>query len=479
MTETPLHWQSMATLSRRIHDGELSPVELMTHLLDRAEALDGSLASFRLIPRERALAAAEAAELALGAGQDAGPLHGIPYAAKDIIDVKGLVTTAGSNRLDNNIAEADATVVRLLGRSGMVLMGKTQTVPFAMGASGINHHHGTPHNPWAATHHVPGGSSSGSTVAVAAGLVPMALGSDTGGSVRIPASLCGTVGLKTTIGQVSRAGVFPLSSTLDSVGPLTRTVADAAYAYQAMHGADPLDRSTREAVRHDVTSGLEDGVRGLRIAVAESVFWDDADAEVTAAVRAAADVLADLGARVESIPFEEAAEALDANPRLLISSVEAALAHQERFGEDVTGYDPTLVFRLATANKALAVDYLRAIEACKELAERAARTLRDIDAVLAPTTMRPSAPLSVVDASQESYGEWNAAYSRNTSVANLLGICAISVPCGFTRAGLPIGLMINGKARGEAMVLRIARAYEQASEWHRRRPDLAWAGEAT
>ncbi len=478
MSDTPLHWQSIASLSRQIHDGELSPVDLMRHQLDRVEALDGGLDSFRLVPRERALAAAEAAELALRAGQDAGPLHGIPYAAKDIIDVNGLVTTAGSPRLDNNVAEADATVVRLLGRSGMVLLGKTQTVQFAMGAPGINHHHGTPHNPWAAEHHVPGGSSNGSAVAVAAGLVPMALGTDTGGSVRIPASLCGTVGLKTTIGQVSRAGVFPLSATLDSVGPLTRTVEDAALVYQAMHGADPLDRSTVSAVGQDVLSGLGGGVRGLRIAVAESVFWDDADPEVTAAARAAADVLAGLGAQVTSIPFEEAAQSLDANPRLLISSVEAAHAHKETLGLDMEGYDPALLFRLAEGNDASAVEYLRAIEACKRLGESAANTLRDIDAVLAPSTMRPSAPLSVVDASEESYKEWNAAYARNTCVANLLGICALSVPCGFTAAGLPIGLMISGKARAEDMVLRVGLAYERATEWHARRPDLAWAGVA-
>ncbi len=478
MTDTPLHWQSIAELSRQIHDRTLSPVDLMRHLLDRVEALDPALDSFRLVPRERSLAAAEAAELALKAGQDSGPLHGIPYAAKDIIDVNGLVTTAGSPRLDNNVAEGDATVVRLLGRAGMVLLGKTQTVQFAMGAPGINHHHGTPHNPWAAEHHVPGGSSNGSAVAVASGLVPMALGTDTGGSVRIPASLCGTVGLKTTVGQVSRAGVFPLSQTLDSVGPLTRTVEDAALVYQAMHGADPLDRSTATAVGQDVLGGLGAGVKGLRIAVAEGVFWDDADPEVAAAVRAAIDVLADLGAQVESIPFPEAAAALAANPRLLISSVEAALAHKERLGEDMEGYDPALHFRLEQGNAASGVDYLRAIEACKRLAAQTEDSLRDIDAVLAPSTMRPSAPLAVVDASEDSYKDWNAAYARNTSVGNLLGICSLSVPCGFTATGLPIGLMINGKARAEAMVLRVGLTYERATDWHRERPALAWAGDA-
>ena len=265
MSDTPLHWQTITTLSQQIHRGTLSPVALMEHLLDRAEALDSALHAFRLIPRDRALAAAQAAELTLRAGQDAGPLHGIPFAVKDIIDVNGLPTTAGSHLLQDNVVSANATVVERLLQAGMVLLGKAQTVQFAFGAPGINHHHGTPHNPWHATPHVPGGSSSGSGVSVAAGMVPMALGTDTGGSVRIPAALCGTVGLKTTVGQVSRAGVFPLSWTLDSVGPLTRSVQDAALVYQAMRGPDPADPSTHNASFQDVLSGFTDGVRGLRV----------------------------------------------------------------------------------------------------------------------------------------------------------------------------------------------------------------------
>ena len=304
MAETPWHWRTISALSQQIHSGKLSPVELMEHLLARVEALDEALHAFRLVPRARALAAARAAELTLRAGQDSGPLHGIPYAVKDIIDVAGLPTTAGSNLLLDNIAAADATVVQRLNQAGMVLLGKANTVQFAFGAPGINHHHGTPHNPWHATPHVPGGSSNGSGVAVGAGLVPMALGTDTGGSVRIPAALCGVVGLKTTVGQVSRAGVFPLSWTLDSVGPLTRSVEDAALVYQAMRGPDPADASTQHTAAHqDVLSGLKDGVRGLRVCFAESVFWDEADPEVMQAVRACGDVLSALGAHVDSLKF--------------------------------------------------------------------------------------------------------------------------------------------------------------------------------
>ncbi|MDP6707460.1 MAG: amidase [Alphaproteobacteria bacterium] len=475
MAEIPLHWLPITELSRKIHDGALSPVALMEGLLTRAEAIDPALNAFRLIPRERALLAAEAAELALRAGHDLGPLHGIPFAAKDIIDVQGLPTTAGSDALADNVADTDATVVGLLIRAGMVLMGKTQTVQFAMGAPGINHHHGTPQNPWSETHHVPGGSSNGSAVAVGAGLVPMALGSDTGGSVRIPAGLCGTVGLKTTVGQVSRAGVFPLSATLDSVGPLTRTVADAALVYQAMHGADPRDRSTAGAVPQDVMSALEGGVHGLRIAIAETLFWDEADAEVEQAVRAAGEVLAGLGAQLDSIAFPEAAEVLEANPRLLISSVEASAAHRECLGDDFDAYDSVLAFRVAEGRAASAVDYLGAVKACEALAARAEASLQDVDAFIAPTTMQAALPLAEVDATTDTYKRWNAGYSRNTCIGNLLGLCAISVPCGFTSKGMPIGLMIHAKGRAEGMALRIAHAYEQATDWHRQWPDLSWA----
>lgn len=475
MAETPLHWQTISALSRQIHSGALSPVALMEHLLARVEALDPTLHAFRLVRRERALALAQAAELALRAGQDAGPLHGIPYAVKDIIDVQGMPTTAGSDLLLDNIAATDATVVRQLNHAGMVLLGKSQTVQFAFGAPGVNHHHGTPHNPWHATPHVPGGSSSGSGVAVGAGLVPMALGTDTGGSVRIPAALCGAVGLKTTVGQVSRAGVFPLSWTFDSVGPLTRSVEDAALVYQAMRGPDPLDTSTQGVAPYeDVLSGLQDGVRGLRLAFADSVFWDQADPEVVQAVQACGDVFANMGAHVERIAFPEAQASLAANASGVISAVEAYMAHQERLGERFQEYDPVVTYRIITGQEATALDYLHAVQSCRALQESMPRVLQDVDAILAPTTMVPPLPLATVDASMEAYKVWNPRYSRNTRVGNVLGLCSLTVPCGFTRAGLPIGLMICGKPFDDARVLRIGYAYEQATTWHLRTPDLSW-----
>lgn len=475
MATTPLHWQTITELSRQIHNGTLSPVDLAEHLLARIEALDGALHAFRLVPRDRVLATARAAELALRAGQDAGPLHGIPYAAKDIIDVQGLPTTAGSDLLKDNVVDTDATVIHRLNQAGMVLLGKAQTVQFAFGAPGINHHHGTPHNPWHATHHVPGGSSNGSGVSVAAGMVPAALGTDTGGSVRIPAALCGIVGLKTTVGQVSRAGVFPLSWTLDSVGPLARSVEDAALVYQAMRGRDPLDASTRDAQPQDVLTGMQDGIRGLRLAFAESVFWDSTEPQIAQAVRACGDVFANLGAYVEQIDFPEASQALEVDPRGAIGSAEAYLAHLERLGERFDEYDPIVQYRLKPGKDVTAVEYLRAIQTHTALRTRMAHVLRDVDALLAPTTRIPALPLDEVDASLESYIRWNPRYSRNTRVGNILGLCSLTVPCGFTSAGLPIGLMISGKPCDEATILRLGYAYEQATDWHYRRPELSWA----
>jgi aspartyl-tRNA(Asn)/glutamyl-tRNA(Gln) amidotransferase subunit A len=303
----------------------------------------------------------------------------------------------------------------------------------------------------------------------------MALGTDTGGSVRIPAALCGTVGLKTTVGQVSRAGVFPLSSTLDSVGPLTRSVEDAALVYQAMHGPDRRDPSTHGALTQDVLTGLKDGVRGLRIAFAETAFWDEVDPDSARAVRACGEVLANLGAHVDSIALPEAAASEDVNRSGLISATEAYLAHQDILGDRFEAYDPVVTYRIVVGKDVLAIDYLRTLQACDALRAQAQRTLQDVDAFLAPTTMIPALPLAEVDASLDVYKQWNPRYSRNTRVGNVLGLCALSVPCGLTSKGLPIGLMIHAKPRQEAMLLRVGYAFEQATDWHCRRPDLSWA----
>ena len=241
-------YNTIVELGRALRAGSITPTALAEQYLQRIDQLNGKLGAFKHVTAERAMAQARAAEAEMSAGIDRGPLHGIPYAAKDLYDVAGAPTTAGCPLLESNIAKRDCAVIRKLNDAGAVLLGKTITVQFAYGGAGINNQQGTPHNPWHREPRLPGGSSSGSAVAVASGMVPMALGSDTGGSVRIPAALCGVSGLKTTVGQISRAGVFPLSWSLDSVGPLTHTAEDAALVYAALAGRDPDDESSRYVV---------------------------------------------------------------------------------------------------------------------------------------------------------------------------------------------------------------------------------------
>jgi aspartyl-tRNA(Asn)/glutamyl-tRNA(Gln) amidotransferase subunit A len=475
MTEAELPYQSITELGRRLRTGELTPVALTEALLARIEDLDGALGAFQRVTPDLALAAARAAQAALEAGQDLGPLHGIPYAAKDLFDVRGLPTTAGTRLLADNIANDDSAVVARLARAGMILLGKTKTVQFAYGGAGVNRDLGTPHNPWHRTHHLPGGSSSGSAVGVAAGLAPMALGSDTGGSVRIPAALCGITGLKTTVGQVSRAGVYPLSWSLDSVGPLTRNVEDAALVYQVIQGPEIGDDTTHGRPLQDVMTGLRGGVEGLRIGIAETVFWNDAHAEVASAVRSATEVFEGLGAHVRSLDFPAAADAVALNPRGLVIAAEAYTINRRFIDEHYDELDPIVASRMVNGRDVTAADYLQTTLDWKRLRLEAVRQLEDVDAVLCPTTPIPACTLSETNGDMEIYSHRNIMYLRNTAIGNILDLCGLSVPCGLTGDGLPIGLMIYGRPFHEDRVLRIGHAYQQATDWHLRQPDLSWA----
>ena len=474
MSDDEYGYLSIAELGSRFRRGELSPVALTEALLARIEALDGPLGAFQLVSAERALAAARAAETTLAAGQDLGPLHGIPYAAKDLFDVGGLPTTAGTDLLADNVAARDCAVVAKLARAGMVLLGKTKTVQFAYGGAGVNTIMGTPHNPWNRTHHLPGGSSSGSGVCVAAGMAPMALGSDTGGSVRIPAALCGVTGLKTTVGQVSRAGVYPLSWSLDSVGPLTRSVEDAALVYQAIQGPDANDETTRGRALQDVLARLRDGIEGYRIGIAETVFWDDADAGVAAAVRSAAEVFETLGARVRSMDFPAAADAVALNPRGLVIAAEAYTLNRKFLDSHYESLDPVVAARMIKGRDISAADYLQTTLDWKRLRREAVHQLADVDAVLCPTTPIAACPLAGTQADMNVYAEKNLMYLRNTAIGNILDLCGLSVPCGFTADGMPIGLMIYARPFEEDRVLRIGHAFQQATDWHLRHPELDW-----
>ncbi len=467
-------YSTIVELGRALREGSIKPTALAEQYLERIEKLDGKLGAFKQTTPERAMAQARAAEAEMSAGVDRGPLHGIPYAAKDLYDVAGVPTTAGCPLLESNIAERDCAVIRKLNDAGAVLLGKTITVQFAYGGAGINNQQGTPHNPWHREPHLPGGSSSGSAVAVASGMAPMALGSDTGGSVRIPAALNGISGLKTTVGQISRAGVFPLSWSLDSVGPLTRTAEDAALVYRAIAGPDPDDESTREYQQADVLSGLDSGVRGLRLAFADGVFFDDVDEEVAAMVRATGDVFNGLGAHVGSIEFPHAKKAMELNPKGLVIAAEAYTLNRELLDTRFDELDPVVAFRMIKGAEIPAHEYLKVEREWHVLRASAMKQLEDVDAMLCPTVMIPPTLVAEVTQDMEEYGRRNLQCLRNTAIGNVLNLCAVTVPCGLTEAGLPVGLMIYGKSFDEAMVLRIGNAFQKASDWHSRTPALDW-----
>ena len=474
MENTPLHYQTISELSQRIRKGDISSVELTEQLLQRINDLNPALNAYRLVCRERALEAAKAMDSLLSAGNDLGPLHGIPYGAKDLFNVMGLPTTAGSKLLENNIAAADAPVIRKLSRAGMVFIGKTNTVQMAYSGVGINHDHGTPHNPWHRTLHAPGGSSSGSGVAVASGMVPMALGSDTGGSVRIPAALCGITGLKTTVGRVSRSGVYPLSWSMDSIGPLTRSIEDAALVYQAMQGYDACDDTTHAVAPHDALKTLTSGIQGVRLKYAETVFFDDIDPDIERSVRDCKDVFQDLGAQVDGMDVPEVEAAWQLNRKGMIIVAEAYTNNRKLLEEQYDQLDPIVAVRMIKGRDVKAADYLENMLEWKCLREKITNTLKDVDALLVPTTCIPARPVETIDTDFEHYMQHNVLYLRNTSMGNILNLCAVTVPCGFTKQGLPIGLMIYGKPFQEDLVLRIGYAFQQITDWHKKIPDLSW-----
>jgi aspartyl-tRNA(Asn)/glutamyl-tRNA(Gln) amidotransferase subunit A len=473
MDNTPLHYQTITEIAARIRNGELSCVEFVEHCLSRIESLDGKLTAFRRVCNKAAVEHAQAADQALQSGDDQGVLQGIPYAAKDLFDAIGLPTTAGTRLLENNIAEKDASAISRLSRAGMILAGKTNTVQFAFSGVGINHDHGTPHNPWSRNHFLPGGSSSGTAVAVAAGMVPMALGTDTGGSVRVPASLCGTVGLKTTVGRISRAGVYPLSWTLDSVGMLTRSVEDAALVYQSLQGNDIDDETTWGLAAHDVMTDSRNSIQGMKLAFAENVFLENVHPEVEKAVRDCSSVFKGLGAEVSSIEFPEAQKALQLNPGIMIIAAEGYTVNKKLLETKFDELDPVVAQRMILGKDVTAGDYLQTCYAARQLRAKAANTLKDVDALLVPTTPLPAQPVAEVDTNLDNYLERNALYLRNTCIGNVLNMCGLSLPCGFTQEGLPIGLLIYAKPFQEDVVLRAGYAFEQATEWHRRVPDLS------
>jgi len=474
MSTTAIHELTIVELRKSLIHRTISSLELTQHFLDRIEQFDPALNAYRVVCPETALDAARAADARLSAGDELGPLHGIPFAAKDLMDVAGLPTTAGTSLRSDHRATDNATVIQRLFDAGMLLLGKTNTVQFAYGGVGINHDHGTPHNPWSEVPHIPGGSSSGSGVAVSARLSPMALGSDTGGSVRLPAGLCGITGLKTTVGQVSLDGVYPLSWTLDSIGPLVRSAEDAAYVYQAIQGWDPADGGTAGRSSHDVVSGLTKGVQGMKVALPDGRFHEEVDDDVAASVHEAARVLQGLGADLVGLDMPEAAESCELAVARSVIGAEAWSSNRDCYDRHAGELDPVVSSRLSLGKDINIDEYFAAVKKMLELRNRVGRRLAEIDVMLVPTAAVCAAPVAEVDANLDSYMAYNVRILRNTTIGNVLNLSGLTVPCGFNQAGLPIGLMIYAPPFCEDRVLRVGHAYQQATDWHRRSPVLDW-----
>jgi aspartyl-tRNA(Asn)/glutamyl-tRNA(Gln) amidotransferase subunit A len=468
-----LVWASLAELSRMVATKEVSPVEIVRAHLDRVTALDPTLRAFITVCADAALDAARAAEADVLAGTALGPLHGVPIGLKDLFNTRGIRTTAGSKILADSVPEADATVVSRLTGAGAIVLGKLNMHEFAFGPEGLNDHYGHSRNPWDATEpRVAGGSSSGSAVAVAAGLCAGALGSDTGGSVRIPASLSGITGLKPTYGRVSRAGVLPLAFTMDHAGPMTRTAEDCALMLTSMAGYDPADPTTTVLPVPDYAAALTGSIKGLRVGLLRAEFLDVAAPEVRTAVEQAARRLEKLGAVVEDaqLPHIEHVPAA----ALAIVASEALAYHAAWLRTRPDDYQADVRERLRLGAFITGAQYVRAQQMRTLFRDEVDRALARRDVLVAPAT--PIAAPRVGERETTIGGgtlDVRSSLLRLTRPFNFSGHPACALPCGFTAGGLPIGMQIVGRPFDEATVLRAADAFQRDTDWHRRRPPLA------
>jgi len=464
-------------LARMIATKEVSPVEVVHAHLARIERLDGALRSYITVCGDAALEAARSAEAALATGQPIGPLHGVPIALKDLVDTRGVRTTGGSRILADRVPDVDATVVTRLTAAGAIVLGKLNMHEFAYGPEGLNEHYGQTRNPWdAAVARIPGGSSSGSAAAVAAGLTPAALGSDTGGSIRIPASLCGITGLKPTYGRVSRAGVLPLSWSMDHLGPMARSAADCALVLGAMAGYDPADPTTSVLPVPDFAAGLGHDIKGLRVGLLRGVFADGLVPELGEAIDAAARQLQGLGAVVDEVTLTQMAPVPAAT--FAVVAAEAFAYHAAWMRTRPQDYQRDVRDRLFVSAFVSGAQYVQAqrIRALVRADVDAALARRDV--LLAPSTPIASTPLGQRETSiAGGRADVRGALLRFTRPFNFSGHPACSVPCGVTADGLPLGMQIVGRPFDEVTVLRVADAWQRATDWHTRRPSLG--GEET
>lgn len=458
-------------LARLVRRKQLSPVDLVALYLARVERLDGRLRAFITVAADAARRQARAAAEAVARGAAPGALHGVPFAVKDQFDAAGLPTTAGSRILADSVAAEDATVVARLRAAGAILIGKLNMSEFALGGT-VRFPFGQPRNPWQLDHQ-PGGSSGGSGIAAAAALAGFALGEDTGGSIRIPAAYCGVVGVRATWGLVSRHGSLAVSWSMDVAGPLTRTVEDAALVLGLLAGPDARDPLTSRHPAPDYRAALTGDVRGLRIGLVRELMEAGTAPEVGDAVRAAAGVLAGLGASVDEVSLP--ALSLAGATFMALCDSEGAAAHQRWLRERPQDYDQATRRRLYTASLLPAALYHQAAGARERIRRQMREALGRHDLLLSPTVGSPAPAIAgeeeAVTSKQVAARRFFGHRSHSTPVS-LAGLPAVSVPCGLSAAGLPIGLQLAGRPFDEATVLRAAHAFEQATDWHARRPPL-------
>lgn len=454
--DTPL---TITTAIDALHRQKTTAQELAEACHRQIERLNPTLNAFiTVLQPEEALRIQSPA----GTGPLTKALRGIPIALKDLFDTAGICTTIGSKFFAENIPDTDAFVVSKIKESGAIIMGKTNTHEIALGVTGNNPHYGTAHNPWDTTR-IPGGSSSGSAIAVATGMSLGALGTDTGGSIRIPASLCGVVGLKPTYGRVSLRGVFPLSWNLDHVGPLTRCVRDAALMLQVISIYDPVDPASMKMLTGDYIGHLVDDMQGRKIAVGVGEFIESSDPEVWEAIQGAIRVFESMGCRIQKVNVDWMREAALANKTMTQS--DGAAVHRDRLKEHPDMFGEDIRRRLEDGAKTTSTEYVLARHTQAEVRKRCELFFESYDLLVTPTTPIAAPTIEGHDAVEQA-----GRLTRFTAPFNLAGLPALSVPCGFTKDGLPIGMQLVAAAWKDAKVLNAGYAYEQSTEWLTRRP---------
>jgi len=472
--EESLAFATIEELSALLAKRKISPVELTELFLRRIERQNPALNAFLTVTAGPALAAARRAEKQLlrprSSRREDSALLGIPITLKDNIWTRGIRSTAGSKILSDFVPSGDSTVARRLARAGAILLGKTNLNEFAYGINGANAHYGPVHNPWALDR-ISGGSSAGSAAAIAAGLCAASIGTDTGGSIRVPSALCGTVGLKPTFGRVSIFGTMPLAPSFDHIGPIARSVADAALLLRVIAGRDPLDPTSSPKAVEDYRGALRKPFRKFRLGRPRQLYWEKLDPEVRCAAEAAIRAMEKRGAIVKEVSLPHLKESRDAATD--ISLAEALHVHEAAgyFPGRAADYGEEVRQRIEAGGEVRAARYLAGFDVRKRLLAEFDAAFQSFDAIVAPTVPVPAPPIGAesvrIDGEEIDTRRLLVGHSRP---ANLTGLPAISVPCGFTRGGLPIGLQLIGRAFDEATLLRIAFSYESANDWRARHP---------